>query len=284
MITELILLFFYTTKHIIMVMKNLILDPHKDQHVLMNHGLIKEIVSLAQINPNDTVLEIGAGSGNLTRELAKYAKKVISFEIDEKFAPFLADLPTNVEMHFKSAWPYIQMPSKQYQKREYNKIVSNLPYSLCEPLFHNLAFLIYDKIILMVPEGFYENIEQNGVFNSFFIAHIELEVDRNEFNPKPDTNSVVINLEHKPNPLIKQDLPLFLRQYIYQHESQLVKNSLREGIITYFQQTKNQNLTKNFVRNILDTIDISSELVNRHPDNFTIYREVSRAFKDFKIE
>ncbi|GIW62289.1 MAG: hypothetical protein KatS3mg090_0115 [Patescibacteria group bacterium] len=78
-------------------------DPLKDQFFLADYRVIKKMVSFADLNKNDVVLEIGAGIGNLTSELTKRSGKVIAFEIDERFKPFLAKLPQNVEVHFKSA-------------------------------------------------------------------------------------------------------------------------------------------------------------------------------------
>ena len=56
------------------------------QNFISDTNLLKSIVSLAVIDKETTVLEIGCGAGTLTRELAAAAKKVVSFEIDKKTA------------------------------------------------------------------------------------------------------------------------------------------------------------------------------------------------------
>ena len=53
------------------------------QNFLTDEYLLSEIVSKAGVTESDTVLEIGCGAGTLTRELAKKAKRVIGYEIDE---------------------------------------------------------------------------------------------------------------------------------------------------------------------------------------------------------
>lgn len=215
-------------------------DPLKDQFFLMDDHVTQQMVDLANLDNKDVVLEIGTGMGNLTRKLAKKAGRVISFEIDERFKLFLSDLPTNVNLRFEDAWEYIQLHGKFWQKREYNKVVANLPYSFAEKFLHNLTFLKYDKVILLVSQSLAQKIEDNPVFGSFFIVKEKFKVDKNKFYPIPRTNSVVIDLIKLPDAIVTKNLSLFLRQYLYQHEETKVKNSLREGLIKYYYLTENE--------------------------------------------
>ncbi len=247
-------------------------NPLLDQFFLNNQEIVKKIVDFAGLNSNDIVLEVGAGTGNLTAELAKKASRVIAFEIDPRFKPFLNKLPKNVEVHIQNAWEYIQLHGKFKKTKEYNKIVSNLPYSFAEQFLHNLTFLQYDKAILLVPIKLVDTISKNGIFSSFFQAKILLEVHKTDFFPIPRTNSAVIDLIKLPDPLENHDLGLFLRQYIYQHENQLVKNSLTEGLVKYFQCTKKEAKNK-----ILDS-KITEELINKRPNNPEIYWEITKCF------
>ena len=60
------------------------LKPQKymGQNFLINKGVLKGIIDVADLKPSDTVLEIGPGLGTLTKELAKKAKKMIAIEKD----------------------------------------------------------------------------------------------------------------------------------------------------------------------------------------------------------
>src|SRR3989344_4364377 len=226
-------------------------DPLKDQFFLVDEEVIKKIVDLADLDKNDVVLEIGAGVGKLTGELAKKAGKVITIEIDERFKPLLADSPKNVELHFEDARNFFQLNGKFWKKKEYNKVIANLPFSLCEPFLHNLTFLQYDKVILLVPQKFADKIEDNPIFGSFFKAEEKLKVNREKFYPIPKTNSVVINLIKLPDTIKTKNLSLFLRQFIYKDENVKVKNSLREGLIKYVYLTTGGRLTKNEAKEIV---------------------------------
>jgi len=253
-------------------------DPLKDQFFLTDESVLKKIIDFADLNKNDVVLEIGAGTGNLTFELAKKAGHVIAFEIDERFKPFLSRIPNNIDMRFENAWDYVQVHGKWRKKKEYNKIISNLPYSFIEPFLHNLTFTEYDKSLLLVPTKTVKMINENGIFASFFKAKILLEVPKERFFPIPKTNSVLLDLIKLPYPSETQDLGRFLRQYMYQHEDQLVKNSLMEGIIKYHKLVNKKVLTKNESRKLIADKKISENLLNSPPQNSEIYFLVEKKF------
>src|SRR5258708_16524722 len=100
-------------------------DPLKDQFFLTDEKIIQKIIEAAELNKKDVVLEIGAGTGNLTKEIAKKVDHVIAFEIDEQFKSTLNSLPRNVELHIESASNYVELNGKWRKKKEYNKVVSN---------------------------------------------------------------------------------------------------------------------------------------------------------------
>lgn len=253
-------------------------DPLKDQFFLTDEKIIKKIVDFAELKKNDVVLEVGAGVGNLTIELAKKAGKVIAFEIDERFKPFLLKLPKNVEVHYENAWNFVQMHGKFRKKKEYNKVVSNLPYSFIEPFLHNLTSLDYDKVILLVPNRFLKKTEKWGVFGSFFGPKVMLKVPKDKFYPIPGSDSVVIDLIKFADPIETKNLGGFLRQYMYQHEHQLVRNSLMEGLIKYHRLIYSKGLTKNEARQIIAEKKIDQKLLEQHPNNSEIYELVEEQF------
>lgn len=256
----------------------LIPNPLKDQFFLTDERVIKKIVDSADLTKADVVLEIGAGTGNLTGELAKKTGKVIAFEIDPRFKSFLSKLPKNVDLHFESAWDFVQMHGKARKKKEYNKVVSNLPYSFIEPFLHNLTFIDYDKVIILIPAKTAKMIAQNGVFGSFFDPKVLLKVPKEKFYPTPKTDSVLIDLIKLPDPIETKNPGRFLRQYMYQHEDQLVRNSLMEGLIKYERLINEKPMTKNEARKIIADKDIDDRLLEQHPNNSEVYKLVEQKF------
>jgi 16S rRNA (adenine1518-N6/adenine1519-N6)-dimethyltransferase len=264
--------------------KKFIPDALKDQFFLVDEKIINDLVKFGQVNKNDTVLEIGTGFGNLTKQISKNAKKVIAFEIDKRFKPFLGNLPKNVDLRFEDAWEYIQLRGKFKIRKEFNKIISNLPYSFCEKLLHNLTFLTYDKVVLLVPLKFVNTIKENAIFSSFFECKLIETVSKNSFFPVPKTNSALIDLIKLKDPILEKNLPLFLRQYVYQHEEAKVKNSLREGIITFYKIVYKKKVTKNEVRKIIADTGLENEFLDQIPNSFEIYNLISAKFSIVKFK
>ena len=71
------------------VMDNFRFKKSYGQNFINDDNIIKNIVKKSNIKENSLVLEIGPGSGILTKELAKYAKNVLSYEIDNSLEEIL---------------------------------------------------------------------------------------------------------------------------------------------------------------------------------------------------
>jgi 16S rRNA (adenine1518-N6/adenine1519-N6)-dimethyltransferase len=97
------------------------------QHFLADENILGVIGRLAELQPDDVVLEIGPGEGVLTRYLAQRVKRVHAVEIDESLAPRLADLGDNVDLRFGDA---LQLDLRT----DATKLVANLPYNVATPL------------------------------------------------------------------------------------------------------------------------------------------------------
>src|SRR5699024_8326299 len=61
------------------------------QNFLIDKNIIQEVLRKAEINDEIGVIEVGPGIGSLTEQLAKVAKKVVAFEIDDRLIPVLGD-------------------------------------------------------------------------------------------------------------------------------------------------------------------------------------------------
>ncbi len=97
------------------------------QHFLVDENILGVIGRLAELAPEDVVLEIGPGLGVLTRYLATRVARVHAVEIDRSLEPRLADLPENVTLHFGDALA-LELPA------DATKLVANLPYNVATPL------------------------------------------------------------------------------------------------------------------------------------------------------
>jgi 16S rRNA (adenine1518-N6/adenine1519-N6)-dimethyltransferase len=97
------------------------------QHFLVDENVLGVIGRLAELGPEDAVLEIGPGLGVLTRYLADRVARVHAVEIDRSLESRLRDLPANVTVEFGDALR-IDLPD------DATKLVANLPYNVATPL------------------------------------------------------------------------------------------------------------------------------------------------------
>ncbi len=103
------------------------------QHFLVDENILRVIDRLADLGPHDTVLEVGAGLGVLTRYLADRVRHVEAVEIDRSLEPGLREAigdRTNVTLVFADALDVIVEP----RDPKPNKLVANLPYQIATPL------------------------------------------------------------------------------------------------------------------------------------------------------
>jgi len=97
------------------------------QHFLADPNILGVIERLAELGPEDVVLEIGPGEGVLTRYLADRVRCVRAVEIDRDLEPLLTEIAPNVEVVFGDA---LQLDLPQ----DATKLVANLPYNVATPL------------------------------------------------------------------------------------------------------------------------------------------------------
>jgi len=97
------------------------------QHFLADPNILGVIERLAELGPDDVVLEIGPGEGVLTRYLAERVRHVHAVEIDRELEPALRDIAPNVDVVFGDALQLSLPPDA-------TKVVANLPYNVATPL------------------------------------------------------------------------------------------------------------------------------------------------------
>jgi len=100
------------------------------QHFLADENILGVIGRLAELDPDDVVLEIGPGLGVLTRYLAARVGLVHTVELDRSLEPHLAALPPNVEQHWGDA---LALDLTALDPAP-TKLVANLPYNVATPI------------------------------------------------------------------------------------------------------------------------------------------------------
>ena len=190
-------------------------NKKRGQSFLQSHAIAKDIVSLASISENDTVLEIGGGLGILTRWLAEQARQVYVIELEPGLALALRDLSSEIEN-----LNVIEGDALQVDLPAANKVVSNLPYSISsEVTFRLLKEMNFEEAVLMYQKEFAERLmaepgssEYSRLSVNFqYLASAEwlMDVDPSEFYPVPAVSSSVVRIKKRTDGLFAKDSSVF---------------------------------------------------------------------------
>lgn len=172
------------------------------QYELVDRQVVQRIIDALELQPDDTVLEIGAGTGVLTFPLRERAAKVIPVEIDKRLA---AKLPGAVNIDF------LKMDLSPFPPSV--KIVSNLPYYITTPIVTKIVGK-FDLIVLTMQEEVARRLtaepggKDYGSISVFVQFYTEPEivsfVPRKCFRPVPKVDSCIVRFRRRQ---IKLDFP-----------------------------------------------------------------------------
>jgi len=187
------------------------LRPKKEwgQNFLGDPSILEALAALAQVGRGDTVVELGAGLGHLTRALLGTGARVVAVERDRELAPILRDQLPEAEV--------VEADAKSFDLRPVaggGKVVvcGNLPYHLTSPiLFHLLEQRGFvRRAVLLLQREVAERVaaqpggREYGIL-SVLVQHaadarIGLEVGRHAFTPPPEVDSSALVLEFLEKP------------------------------------------------------------------------------------
>lgn len=221
-----------------------------DQFFLKDEEIVKLLVETASLKKSDAVLEIGAGSGVITRELVKKSGKVIAVEIDKTFAEDLKQIPGNIQLIFADALDVLK--NKRRARLKFNKIVGSLPSSIIEPLINILMKTDFELAVFLVPLKFAYKLVKQPIFVAYFETVMIKKVSRKSFRSVPRTNWALVRMTKKPDPLKTGEQPRFLRQYVYNHPKAKTENALAEGLIRSY-RAQEKSLTKKQAKTLVVT-------------------------------
>ena len=178
------------------------------QHWLADEATLQAICDSAGLEPKDTVLEIGPGLGNLTKQLVKHAKQVIAVELDESLA---TKLPKSLEA---SNLEVLQADILKFDLNKLPqgyKVVANIPYYLTSNLLRVLSESVNPpaSMAILVQKEVAERICAKPGQTSLLALSVQLfyesspgvEVPAHLFTPPPKVDSQLVLLERHPKPL-----------------------------------------------------------------------------------
>lgn len=232
------------------------------QNFLVNKNTIKNLIKKANVNDNDYIIEIGPGNGALTYELSKNVNKITAIEYDEKLFKNLVNHssnPDNIEFIYKDFLDY-KLPNKGNYK-----VFSNIPYQITSNIMDKLLntenlpneiFLVVQKEAAKkycgLPFQKYEGLKAI-ITKYLFDVDIIYDLNRNDFKPTPNVDSVLLHLKRKNGKFSLKEFNDFkdLISYIYNNNQK--GNTALERLSLLFTKKQISQFQKKYKINLNDS-------------------------------
>lgn len=241
----------------------------KGQNFLINEKIYDEIIKAAQIDKQDTVLEVGPGLGFMTAKLAKAAGRVIAVELDDKLASYLqmavdAQDLENVEIINQDILKLNL--SEHIPAGEPFKVVANLPYNITSIFLRSylsaarppksmtlmLQKEVADRMVAVPPD-----MSVLAVSVQYYCRpEVIREVKAGNFWPEPEVDSAIIRMVVRTRPIeLKNNSEQLAADKIFfrlvrsgfSSKRKMLKNNLAAGL-----KMRSQELEKELVKLGLD--------------------------------
>lgn len=249
------------------------------QNFLKNISVVNRIVDQADIDSNSLVIEVGPGGAIMTRELAKKAKYVLAYEIDNELADEIGkrlEGYDNVTVLFQDF--LLSDISKDISKYDFDKLffVSNVPYYITTPILMKLinSGLSFNKIVMMVQKEVGDRFSTKCgtrdygsitvLLNYFYDVHKVFIVSRNNFVPVPNVDSVVISFTEKKNKKELNNFSFFdkLVRDSFKYKRKTIKNNLKEYDLNIVNEVLSKHGYDLSVRAEMLDVDVFIDLAN----------------------
>ena len=199
------------------------------------------------LRDDGAVIEVGPGIGSLTEELAKRAKHVRSYEIDERLIPVLEDTLKdydNVEIVLQDILETDINKELQplVDKYKHIEFAANLPYYITTPVLFKLfeSSIPFEKIVVMIQKEVADRFSAKPGTKEYGALSVESQylydvkklfnVPRTSFNPAPNVDSAVISFtKHEKNKTVDNEKLFFeLVKACFKQRRKTLYNNLKE--------------------------------------------------------
>lgn len=244
------------------------------QYFLRNEAAIKQIVGFLDLKPDDVVVEVGPGHGELTGEIAKTASRVIAIEKDPELAIGVKRLGFGgLEVVTGDALKLLPQITERFAldaRRSY-KLVGNIPYYITGQLLRVLGELKSPPVltVLAVQKEVAERVSAGPPRMNLLAAAVQiwaevgvvLNLPRKNFFPQPKVDSAIIRLTPKKQRLSEEELERYYKiiRAIFKQPRKTLYNNLRAAV-------KN----KTDIRTLFGKLGILEKIKNLRPQELDL--------------
>ncbi len=214
------------------------------QNFIFDDNILQDVVDKITITKEDLVLEVGAGTGNLTKYIVPKASKTIAYEVDDKLIGLLEkNLATAVGQYEIKAQDFLStnLALLDQEKKLFQNIIliANLPYVITSPVLFKVLHEgnAIDKMLLMVQKEVGERIlasPQTKKYNAlsvllqyFFTIKLEKAVGKEVFYPAPEVDSVVLSFVRRRTKTVADDKFINFVKICFRQKRKTLKNNLK---------------------------------------------------------
>ena len=220
------------------------------QNFLIDPNILRNIVSHANLTEESGATEVGPGIGALTEHLARAAKKVVSFEIDQRLLPVLEDTLSpydNVKIVHSDILKadVVKLTEEEMPGINDIMVVANLPYYVTTPILMKLLndrLPIRGFVVMMQKEvadritakpGTKEYGSLSIAIQYYCTAEVAMIVPKTVFMPQPNVDSAVIRLikhDKPPVTVINEDFLFEVTRTSFAQRRKTILNNLQSGL------------------------------------------------------
>lgn len=263
------------------------------QNFLIDANVIRNIIHSSGIDKTSGVIEIGPGMGSLTEQLAKYSKKVLAFEIDQRLLPVLDDSLSDYDNVTIVNEDILKADVKHYVETHLSDcdeifVVANLPYYITTPILMGLLEqqLNIKSYVVMMQKEVGERLTAKPSTKSYGSLSIAIQyytdvervmiVPKGVFMPPPNVDSLVVKLTTLPTPRVTvEDEALYFkltRGAFVQRRKTILNN--------YMSLIKDSKLHK---EEIIAWLEASNVVPTRRGESLSLeeYAQLANSMKNF---
>jgi 23S rRNA (adenine-N6)-dimethyltransferase len=179
----------------------------RSQHFLRSQALAAELVRDAGVRPDELVLDLGAGGGRLTAELARAARQVLAVELDAYWANHLRGRWTNVDVVQTDA-ASVPLPQEPF------RVVASLPFDRTTAILRHLlddpgvplarADVIVEWDVAVKRARPWPSTLNGVLWSAWYSTSVARRLPRSSFDPPPAVDAGVLVFERRPCPLVPE--------------------------------------------------------------------------------
>jgi 16S rRNA (adenine1518-N6/adenine1519-N6)-dimethyltransferase len=227
---------------------------------MVDERSLEKVVDAADIESTDHVVEVGTGTGLLTKRLAQRASEVVTVEIDKGLQQIAKTELAGIGNIRWIEGDILQIDPERIRQKISDvhalKIVSNPPYSISTPLLQ--YFLSWDPIPPMMVFTFQKEVidrmkakpgsKEYGSLSLFTQYHCDVQVagkiSKSAFFPVPEVDSQIVVLTpkvHRDTPETQRTLFTITRA-VFQQRRKTLLNALKRAFPNISDVTHRENI------------------------------------------